>query len=141
MARRALSAARSVCCRAVDVLGAAVGAFCDAFDVCVRYGQPAFVLLAIGLIAWIAGLHFFVVLPQALAACSPAAGAAHVVLSLWLLGNVVFNYGAVLTTPPGSTRDASPQALDEAMGWDWRFCGPCGRPKPPLAHHCSVCNR
>ena len=28
-----------------------------------------------------------------------------------------------------------------AMAPHWRWCTTCDRPKPPLSHHCSICNK
>lgn len=33
------------------------------------------------------------------------------------------------------------QALQLAMTYDWRWCRKCNRGKPPLSHHCSICNK
>jgi hypothetical protein len=56
----------------------------------------------------------------------------------------------LLTTPPGTTKDIGAAKLEAlrkktaaAEGGAapcWRFCDRCALPKPPLSHHCSVCN-
>lgn len=44
-------------------------------------------------------------------------------------------------TSPGTTLGADLQELRMAMDPHWRWCSACDRPKPPLAHHCSICDK
>jgi len=53
----------------------------------------------------------------------------------YLLINVVFHYYMALTTPPGNPPDDV--LIPEAVS----ICKKCIAPKPPRAHHCSVCNK
>ncbi|XP_077501928.1 palmitoyltransferase ZDHHC16 isoform X1 [Amblyomma americanum] len=57
------------------------------------------------------------------------------VIGHWLLLNIVFHYWMALTTNPGTPPEAS--MVPEVVS----ICKKCIAPKPPRAHHCSVCNR
>lgn len=57
------------------------------------------------------------------------------VIGHWLLLNIVFHYWMALTTNPGTPPEAS--LVPEVVS----ICKKCIAPKPPRAHHCSVCNR
>ena len=87
---------------------------------------------------------------------------------LFLLANLLFNYIRCCKTDPGGTEvllngpvsaltalcnasqtcancEVSPANLVQEYAHIARqcrrFCQTCRRPKPPLAHHCSICNR
>ncbi|KAJ9526624.1 hypothetical protein QJQ45_017614 [Haematococcus lacustris] len=94
----------------------------------------------------------------------------HACLACWLLFNVVLNHVLCVFTPPGYTTDAPAEPKQQVqqqvqqqqqqqqvgggcrcvwMQWElhallmpeWRWCRQCALPKPPLAHHCSICNK
>ena len=57
------------------------------------------------------------------------------ILGNWLLVNIVFNYLMALTTGPGHPPE---KVLIKEVA---SICKKCISPKPPRAHHCSVCNK
>jgi len=58
-----------------------------------------------------------------------------IVIGHYLLLNVVFNYWMALTTSPGVPPHDI--VLPEVVS----ICKKCIAPKPPRAHHCSICNK
>lgn len=56
-------------------------------------------------------------------------------LGHWILLNIVYNYFKACTVPPGYPPEG--ELISEAVS----ICKKCVKPKPPRAHHCSVCNR
>lgn len=128
---------RSLC----DAGASLVERACDAFDAFVRVAQPLYVVTAWTLILWVSYTFFSSVLREVKAASSPLVAAGHALFAAWLLFNLLFNYAKCIATDPGSTRWLSAETLRDAMGWNWRWCRKCNAPKPPLAHHCSVCQR
>ncbi|XP_066246563.1 palmitoyltransferase ZDHHC16B [Euwallacea similis] len=56
-------------------------------------------------------------------------------LGHWILLNIVFNYYKAWTVLPGYSPEG--ELISEAVS----ICKKCIAPKPPRAHHCSVCNR
>lgn len=57
------------------------------------------------------------------------------IIGNWLLVNVTFNYWMALTTSPGHP---PPKILLKEVS---SICKKCISPKPPRAHHCSICNK
>ena len=57
------------------------------------------------------------------------------VLGNWILVNVAFNYFMALITGPGHPPE---KVLIKEVA---SICKKCISPKPPRAHHCSVCNK
>lgn len=57
------------------------------------------------------------------------------IIGNWLLVNVTFNYLMALTTGPGHPPE---KVLIKEVA---SICKKCISPKPPRAHHCSVCNK
>lgn len=53
----------------------------------------------------------------------------------WILLNIAYNYYKGCTVPPGYPPEG--ELISEAVS----ICKKCVKPKPPRAHHCSVCNR
>ncbi|EGG16248.1 DHHC zinc finger domain protein [Cavenderia fasciculata] len=112
---------------------------------------PLFVLFAVALISLIAHTHFTVFLPALMATeGNQFAATLHLLVSLALLFNLVFNYIMTIITPPGycpSRSDYNEQQLDEfaaikqikrSEGFS-KFCITCRLPKIERAHHCSLC--
>ncbi|XP_044763315.1 palmitoyltransferase ZDHHC16 [Coccinella septempunctata] len=58
-----------------------------------------------------------------------------VIIGHWLLVNIIFHYYKAVVTPPGYPPQG--ELLTEAVS----ICKKCIAPKPPRAHHCSVCNK
>ncbi|XP_005106124.1 palmitoyltransferase ZDHHC16B [Aplysia californica] len=56
----------------------------------------------------------------------------HLIVAHWVLMNIVFNYCMAVFTKPGHP----PQSVPEVVS----ICKKCISPKPPRAHHCTVCN-
>lgn len=75
----------------------------------------------------------------------------HLLLSSFLLFNILFNYYMAVFTPPGSTPDLSPEETIRMEGLIkaepkvrrgegfTRICKFCKKPKPLRTHHCHVC--
>eukprot|EP00112_Aurelia_sp_Birch-Aquarium-sp1_P008940 Seg20.2 transcript_id=Seg20.2/GoldUCD/mRNA.D3Y31 product="Palmitoyltransferase ZDHHC16A" protein_id=Seg20.2/GoldUCD/D3Y31 len=61
----------------------------------------------------------------------------HVVVAHWLLINIVFHYFKAVLTSPGIPPQGKPM---ESIGGAV-VCKKCIQPKPPRAHHCSVCGK
>jgi palmitoyltransferase len=57
------------------------------------------------------------------------------IIGNWLLMNVAFNYWMALITSPGHPPERV--ILKEVTS----ICKKCISPKPPRAHHCSICNK
>ena len=57
------------------------------------------------------------------------------IIGNWILTNMIFHYCMALTTGPGSPPDRILLKQVSSM------CKKCVAPKPPRAHHCSVCDR
>ena len=67
-----------------------------------------------------------------------------VVLGLYLLFNILFNYWGCILTRPGWPGHHLTEADEEEVGAPARFkrfCKKCECPKPARTHHCSVCRR
>eukprot|EP01065_Artemidia_motanka_P015634 TRINITY_DN19377_c0_g1_i1.p1 TRINITY_DN19377_c0_g1~~TRINITY_DN19377_c0_g1_i1.p1 ORF type:complete len:300 (+),score=90.55 TRINITY_DN19377_c0_g1_i1:121-1020(+) len=113
--------------------------------------QAAFALLgascvaaAVCIICGTVFTYFHTVFPMLMEPRS-IAGVCNFVVAVWLSFNLLFNYVMVVRTEPGQpSRDVlTPDELemaardsdDEAMRW----CQKCDGPKPPRAHHCSIC--
>ncbi|XP_055903075.1 palmitoyltransferase ZDHHC16 [Eupeodes corollae] len=58
-----------------------------------------------------------------------------VIVGNWLLVNVIFHYVMAVITPAGNPPEDS--VLVESVS----MCKKCIAPKPPRAHHCSVCRK
>ncbi|KAK9874286.1 hypothetical protein WA026_002638 [Henosepilachna vigintioctopunctata] len=57
-----------------------------------------------------------------------------IIIGHWLLLNITFHYYKAVVTPPGYP------PLGELVTEAVSICKKCIAPKPPRAHHCSVCN-
>ncbi|KAJ9440007.1 putative ZDHHC-type palmitoyltransferase 4 [Diplonema papillatum] len=66
----------------------------------------------------------------------------------WLSFNLMFNYIMAVVTPPGSADPSKMSPDDLAIAEHHRvesidhglWCRKCRQPRPPRAHHCSLCN-
>lgn len=77
----------------------------------------------------------------------------HTCMSFYFLINVGINYILCLTVPPSTSPprhdiENGPAALTNGFDEEHltksqmqRICEPCGAPKPPRTHHCSLCGR
>lgn len=124
-----------------DYFGAFVVRLVDAFDAAVHYGQPFYVLLATSLITFVSYSFFSGVVHEVRHSSSALVTSGHILFALWLLLNVSFNYYKCIMTNPGCTKDVDSEVILNAVGRYCRWCRKCDAPKPPLAHHCSVCKR
>ncbi|KAI1285929.1 Palmitoyltransferase ZDHHC16 [Halotydeus destructor] len=66
---------------------------------------------------------------------SPAVTSVALIIGNWILVNVIFHYYMALKTSPGHPPENT--LLPEVVS----ICKKCIAPKPPRAHHCSVCNK
>lgn len=120
------------------------------------------VFLILSMIASVCALYSTVLLPQIRRFSAPTVATLHAVASVWLLGNVFFNYVMAVVVGPGHPRRLSPD--DSEAGWSlregvdlvfpttdntlyvttsqkWRWCKICRAPKPPRTHHDGTTNR
>jgi palmitoyltransferase len=95
---------------------------------------PVFVVLVIVALTGYVGIAYAVGLPFWLGR-SYIVTAIALVLGNWILLNVVFNYTMALITGPGHPPE---KILFKEVA---SICKKCIAPKPPRAHHCSVCNK
>ncbi|KAG1653044.1 hypothetical protein FOA52_008221 [Chlamydomonas sp. UWO 241] len=65
----------------------------------------------------------------------------------WLFAFLtLFNYWSCTIGSPGTVKDCYPmpvtpgQTIHRGAFENWRYCYPCKFYKPPVAHHCNVCN-
>eukprot|EP01116_Phalansterium_solitarium_P000849 TRINITY_DN10698_c0_g1_i1.p1 TRINITY_DN10698_c0_g1~~TRINITY_DN10698_c0_g1_i1.p1 ORF type:complete len:322 (-),score=67.46 TRINITY_DN10698_c0_g1_i1:2-967(-) len=121
-------------------------------DFLVRAAGPFFVLVASGLISLVVFFHFKHVLPQLVSLQSPL-GVACVGASVFIAGNIYFNYVMTVITRPGYSPEPDEEAAAAAVaalagepvprrgeGFS-KVCKQCRRAKPPRAHHCHVCQK
>mmetsp|Transcript_1828 Transcript_1828/g.4685 ORF Transcript_1828/g.4685 Transcript_1828/m.4685 type:complete len:309 (-) Transcript_1828:1236-2162(-) len=110
-------------------------------DPIVKACEPFYAALAAALVTLDAYVFFTSVLKSVRRSQGLLGVLMHSAIALWLLFCVLWNHAWCVFTPPGSTLQEDPQRLQTAMTFDWRWCKKCNRPKPPLAHHCSICKR
>eukprot|EP01095_Lingulamoeba_sp_RSL-Kostka_P005548 TRINITY_DN168_c0_g2_i1.p1 TRINITY_DN168_c0_g2~~TRINITY_DN168_c0_g2_i1.p1 ORF type:complete len:315 (+),score=48.72 TRINITY_DN168_c0_g2_i1:43-987(+) len=129
--------------------------FWKCFVKCVFIGQsalshiayllgPVCVLVALTLITGIIYVYFTAILPYYTDSYFSFIGLPHLILAFWLIFNIYFNYLMAIFTSPGHTPET--YSINEEYDEDdiesvFKFCRSCKKPKPPRAHHCSVCNR
>lgn len=59
------------------------------------------------------------------------------ILLIWFMFNIIFNYVMAVLTKPGS-----PEAIPAVYLYQIKKnCSKCGIIKPPRTHHCSICNQ
>jgi len=106
---------------------------------------PIFVLIGLTLISGVVYILYVDAIPyHSNGDLSSPLGMFHVIISLFLLYNIVWNYGMVIFTPPGSPPKVErPEFQNEVAprkgeGFA-RFCKVCQTVKPPRTHHCHIC--
>eukprot|EP00271_Cylindrocystis_brebissonii_P006976 TRINITY_DN1999_c3_g1_i1.p1 TRINITY_DN1999_c3_g1~~TRINITY_DN1999_c3_g1_i1.p1 ORF type:complete len:419 (+),score=44.77 TRINITY_DN1999_c3_g1_i1:171-1427(+) len=120
-------------------------------DTSIRVSGPVYIVLAVTLISGVIYVYFTALLPL-MAPFLSIKGFLHTLLALWLAGNVFFNYYMCITTDPGTPPEHIDAAPDASFGSSYsdrlvegqgsiRWCKRCRKPKPPMTHHCHVCNR
>lgn len=95
---------------------------------------PLFVIAVTGLTASVVFIAYWIGLPYWWER-NPHICVILIIIGHWLLVNVVFHYYKAVVTPPGYPPQG--ELLTEAVS----ICKKCIAPKPPRAHHCSVCNK
>lgn len=120
-------------------------------DKAVEVAGPLYIALAVSLISCIIYLFFTVILPS-IHSLNSLKGVIHIIISIWLIFNVFFNYYYCVKTDPGSPTDfmdveQDPMTLinreDDSVskGLVVRWCKSCQKLKPPMTHHCHICKR
>jgi palmitoyltransferase len=106
------------------------------------------VILLLALIGFNTRVYFTVLLPDIVLPSIGALGAMiNLTIGLWILGNLVFNYLRCVFISPGYPSAETPMPEEDPddrysrSDHIWRWCSRCQAPKPPRAHHCSVCRR
>lgn len=99
---------------------------------------PAFVIVVFGLITSVVVIYYTALLPPIVEQGSRWWTAFHLVIAHWLLVNIVFHYFKSVFTSPGYPPQGD--VLKDKMD-QYQICKKCVQPKPPRAHHCSVCKR
>ncbi|KYQ94013.1 hypothetical protein DLAC_04914 [Tieghemostelium lacteum] len=139
-----------------------------------RLAGPAFVGAGTGLISLIAYTYFAVILPST----SDLRGGyllyynidfiLDLLLSIFIVFNIYFNYYKTISTDPGSPTFPTISVSDEIqeeidldllnpsssssssssindhslnITTKWKYCKKCERPKPPRCHHCKICDK
>ncbi len=92
--------------------------------------------MGVGVLSLEIVLHYVIYFPLVLLTLDPFQIVFHLIVGHWLLANVTFNYYKCLTTPPGHPPNDS-RSAKQIIG----VCKRCIAPKPPRAHHCSVCKK
>lgn len=84
-------------------------------EIGVRASGPLFVILASGLITLVVVLHFRFIIPYFGKPLSSTFGIINTIISVFIAGNLLFNYFMIVFTPPGySTEDNSvPQVIKQ----------------------------
>lgn len=132
----------------------------DDSDLVIRALEPLAVLLTVGLVAAAVAYYSAAVTPLIFSRVGWGAGLCHTAFGLSLCYAFGRSYWHLLTTPPRTTRDVGRARLEQEARraataeaeataendeekfespYCWRHCDRCDLPKPPLAHHCSVC--
>lgn len=120
-------------------------------DKAVEVAGPLYIALAVTLISGIIYLFFTVILPS-IHSPNSLQGIIHIIIAIWLIFNVFFNYFYCVKTDPGSPSDfmdveqdpmslSSRQDASGSEGLAVRWCKSCQKVKPPMTHHCHICKR
>lgn len=120
-------------------LDRALDASVTAAEAALARGQYVYLVVAALLISWVSFTFFATILHQILVAEGPFAFAFNLIWGTWITFNILFNYSRCAMTSPGTTKGVGAQVLRAHVDHDWRWCRKCSLPKPPLAHHCSIC--
>ena len=111
-----------------------------------KFLQPFFVLLAFSLVLIDASVYALYIFPFSLHRQSLWISVLQLSVAASILFCILSSHLLCIITGPGSTAECNRQDLmaahdaDECSG-QWRWCKKCDLPKPPLSHHCSICNR
>lgn len=105
----------------------------------IRWMGPLYVLTGTLLITTVAYVFFFILLVEMKQESKSHFHKLHYCIGAFLLFNVLFNYFGCVFTKPGTTTSVDQEVLNSSVMEHWRFCKKCNRPKPDLAHHCSIC--
>ncbi|KAK3095184.1 hypothetical protein FSP39_011170 [Pinctada imbricata] len=97
-----------------------------------KYLGPVFTSLVVVLTTSVVVIFYICLLPHVYDQ-SLSKTIFHLVFGHWLLINIVFNYFMAAFTNPGNP----PREVPETVS----ICKKCIAPKPPRAHHCSVCDK
>lgn len=97
-----------------------------------RYFGPIFMVLVVCLTTSVVVIFYICLLPHVYDQ-SLSKTMFHLIFGHWLLANIVFNYVMAAFTDPGHP----PREIPETVS----ICKKCISPKPPRAHHCSICNK
>lgn len=97
-----------------------------------RYFGPIFMVLVACLTTSVVVIFYVCLLPHVFDQ-SLSKTMFHLIFGHWLLANIVFNYVMAAFTDPGHP----PREIPETVS----ICKKCISPKPPRAHHCSICNK
>nr|XP_022341372.1 probable palmitoyltransferase ZDHHC16 [Crassostrea virginica] len=97
-----------------------------------RYFGPIFMVVVVCLTTSVVVIFYICLLPHVYSQ-SLSKTLFHLVFGHWLLVNIVFNYVMAAFTDPGHP----PREIPETVS----ICKKCISPKPPRAHHCSICNK
>lgn len=95
---------------------------------------PIFVVAVVGLTLSVVFIAYWIGLPYWWNR-NPYICGFLLIVGNWLLLNISFHYYMAVVTPPGYPPQG--ELITEAVS----ICKKCISPKPPRAHHCSVCNR
>lgn len=97
-----------------------------------KYLGPIFMTAVVCLVSSVIVVAYTCLLPEEYNK-RPAMCIFHLIFGHWLLVNLVFNYVMAAFTAPGTP----PYEIPETVS----ICKKCISPKPPRAHHCSICNK
>ncbi|XP_064631480.1 palmitoyltransferase ZDHHC16-like [Lineus longissimus] len=97
-----------------------------------RYLGPLFVVLVVCLTTSVVVIFYICLLPEKYY-MSLGWTIYHLIFGHWLLVNIVFHYFMGAFTDPGQPPESIPESVS--------ICKKCIAPKPPRAHHCSICNK
>lgn len=92
-------------------------------EVGVRLSGPLFVLLASGLITSVVVLHFRIIIPYFGKPLSSFVGILNVLISVFIAGNLFFNYYMIVFTPPGYSSESNsvPQVTTHVLHQYFQF--------------------
>lgn len=94
---------------------------------------PIFVFLVVTLTSSVVFIYYYYLLPWNYARWPEYWSVINIIISIWLLINIVFNYFMAVTVKPGY----APSRIENAVA----VCKNCIQGKPPRTHHCSVCRK
>ena len=135
------------------------------FTRCVSSFGWTLVVMVVFLVGILSYVGFFVALPR-IAAPYSFVSCVHIILGLFVLFNIYFNYFFAVTVSPGHPTDKDQmdssflggvatevKSLEEGNGGHHAIrsmsggnnflkeCKKCNKVKPPRAHHCSICKK